>query len=133
MSRKNVEVVRQIFEAFNRRDWAEWEAHHHPDVLWSNPPEAPDSGIRRGVGEVRGIFDELLDLGGDWQVEVEEIAAVGKERVLMRGRSVFVGRASGIPIEDPVLQLFDLEDGRVRRVQTFRSLPEALEAAGLRE
>ena len=57
----------------------------------------------------------------------------GRDRVLMRGRSVFAGRASGFPVEDPVFQLFDLEDGRVRRVQTFRSTPEALEAAGLEE
>ena len=39
MSQENVEVVRQVFEAFNRRDWAAWESHHHPEVEWCNPPE----------------------------------------------------------------------------------------------
>ena len=133
MSEENVEVVRQIFEAFNRRDWAAWESHHHRDVVWSNPPEAPDSGTRRGIGEIRRIFDELLEVGGDWQVEVDEIATVGEDTVLIRGRSVFVGRVSRVPVEDALLQVFELEDGRVCRVQTFRSLSEALEAAGLQE
>jgi hypothetical protein len=40
---------------------------------------------------------------------------------------------SGFPVEDPLFQLFELEGGRVRRVQTFRSTSEALDAAGLRE
>ena len=133
MSQENVEVVRQICEAFNNRDWAAWESHHHPDFVWSDPPETPGGGTHRGVGDVRRSMEEFLEAGDDWQVEVDAVEVVGKDRVLMRGRSVFAGRASGFPVEDPVFQLFDLEDGRVRRVQTFRSTPEALEAAGLEE
>lgn len=133
MAEQNVEVVRRIFEAFNRRDWETWESLHHPDVLWSNPPDAPDRGDRRGVADIRRVFDELLELGGNWQVEVDEIRGVGADSVLMRGRSAAVGRSSGIPMEDDLVQLFEIEDGRVRRVQTFRSLSEALEAAGLPE
>jgi ketosteroid isomerase-like protein len=133
MSEQNVEIVRQIFDAFNRRDWAAWESHHHRDVLWSNPPEAPDSEIKRGVGSIRRVFEELLETGDDWHVEVDSVEAFGKDRVLMRGRSVFVGRVSRFPVEDALFQLFDLEDSRVHRVQTFRSTSEALEAAGLRE
>ncbi len=131
MSDGNVEVVRQIFEAFNNRDWEVWESYHHPDFEWSDPPEAPGGGTHRGVGDVRRSMEEFLETGDDWQVEVEAVEAVAKDRVLMRGRSVFAGRASGFPVEDPLFQLFDLEDGRVRRVQTFRSTREALEAAGL--
>jgi hypothetical protein len=32
-------------------------------------------------------------------------------------------------MEDPLFQVFELKDGRVSRVQTFRSSDEALEAA----
>jgi hypothetical protein len=74
-----------------------------------------------------------LETGDDWHVEVDSVEAFGKDRVLMRGRSVFVGRVSRFPVEDALFQLFDLEDSRVHRVQTFRSTSEALEAAGLRE
>ena len=133
MSETNVEVVRQIFEAFNKRDWDAWESHHHPDFEWSDPPEAPGGGKHHGVGDVRRSMEEFLATGDDWQVEVDGVDAVGKERVLMRGRSVFSDRVSGFPVEDPVFQLFDLEGGRVRRVQTFRSTADALEAAGLQE
>jgi ketosteroid isomerase-like protein len=133
MSEENVEVVRQVFEAFNRRDWTAWESHHHADVEWSDPPELPDGGVHHGVAAIHRFVDELLETGDQWHVEVDDIETVGSDRVLMRGRSVLVGRASRIPMEDALFQLFDLDEGRVRRVQTFRSSAEALEAAGLRE
>lgn len=133
MSQENVEVVREIFEAFNRRDWAVWESHHHPEVEWRDPPELPDAGVHHGVGDIRRFFDELFETGDEWRVEVEGVESVGEDRVLMRGRSVLVGRASRMPLEDAFFQLFDLQDSRVRRVQTFRSSEEALEAAGREE
>jgi ketosteroid isomerase-like protein len=133
MSQENVRVVRQIFEAFNRRDWAAWESHHHPDVEWCDPPELPDAGVHHGVGGIRRFFVDLLETGDEWHVEVEDVSSVGPQRVLMRGRSGGVGRGSRIPFEDPFFQLFDLDESRVRRVQTFRTVTEALEAAGLSE
>jgi ketosteroid isomerase-like protein len=133
MSQENVEVVRQIFDAFNHRDWEAWECHHHPSVEWLDPPELPDAGVHQGVGAIRRFFTELLETGDEWRVEVDDIDGVGSDRVLMQGRSVAVGHASRVPLEDTFFQLFDLEDGRVRRVRTFRSSNEALEAAGLSE
>jgi ketosteroid isomerase-like protein len=133
MSQENVEVVRQIFEAFNRRDWEAWASHHHPEVEWTDPAEYPGGGVRRGVGDIRRLFEDLFETGDEWHVEVDAVESVGRERVLMRGRSVLVGRVSRIPMEDSLFQLFSFEDGRVHRVQTFRSSAEALEAVGLRE
>jgi ketosteroid isomerase-like protein len=129
----NVDVVRQIFVAFNRRDWETWESHHHPDVEWLNPPEFPEADPRQGVDSIRRFFADLIETGSEWNVEVDEVRSVDRDRVLMQGRSVGVGRGSGIPFDDPLFQLLDFEDGRVRRVETFRSVAEALEAAGRAE
>ena len=100
MSQENVEVVRQIFEAFNRRDWEAWASHHHPEVEWTDPAEYPGGGIRRGVGDIRRLFEDLFETGDEWHVELDAVESVGEERVLMRGRSVLVGRVSRIPVED---------------------------------
>ena len=131
MSQENVEVVRQILEAFNRRDWAAWESRHYPEVEWCDPAELPGGGVQHGVGAIRRFFDELVE--NEWHVEVDDLQSVGHDRVLMRGRSVFVGRVSGVPIEDALFQLFELEDGRVHRIRVFRSRTEALEAVELSE
>jgi hypothetical protein len=45
------------------------------------------------------------------------------------------GRASGIPTaaDIPTTNLYDLVDGKIRRVRIFLERYEALKAAGLRE
>ena len=131
MSTENIAVIRRVLEAFNGRDWEAWETLHHPDAEWVDPPEVPGGGVHRGRDEIRRFFNELLPIGDDWRVEVDAIEVVGAERVLMRGRSLLTGKASRMPMEDPLFQLFEVEDGRVRRVQTFRSRDDALRAAGL--
>lgn len=131
MSTENIAVIRRVFDAFNDRDWQAWESLHHPDAEWVDPPELPDSGVHRGRDKIRRFFDELLPIGDDWRVEVDSIEAVGANRVLMRGRSLLTGKASRMPLEDPIAQLFEMENGRVRRVWTFRSHDDALAAAGI--
>jgi hypothetical protein len=134
MSQENVDVVRKVVDAFNRQDWVAWASNWHPDAEWYDPPEVPGSGVHRGLESIRRYFDELLEIAAEgWNVEVDAIESVGLGCVLIRARSVVVGRESGIPTEDGLFQLVDLEGGRIRRVRNFRSSREALEAAGLRE
>ena len=135
MSRENVDVVRRVVEAFNRRDWAAWNSLYHPDAEWFDPPEVPGSAVHRGRPAIRQYFDELLEIAAEdgFNVEVDALEDVGGDRVLIRGRTVLVARGSGIPIDANVFQLVDLRDGRVRRVRNFRSNQEALEAVGLSE
>ena len=134
MSQENVDVVRQVVDAFNRQDWGAWESHWHRDAEWHDPPEVPGSGVHRGVQSIRRYFDELLEIAAEgWNVEVDSIESVGPGRVLIQARSVVVGRESGMQTEDGLFQVVDLEDGRLRRVRNFRTSRDALEAAGLRE
>jgi hypothetical protein len=43
------------------------------------------------------------------------------------------GRASGIPIENPTGNVYDLADTRIHRIRIFFDRNQALEAAGLSE
>jgi ketosteroid isomerase-like protein len=134
MSQENVEVVRRVVEAFNRQDWVAWNALYHPDAEWFDPPEVPGSGVHRGRRSIRQYFDELLEIAADgFDIEVDALEDVGRDRVLIRARTVLLARGSGIPIDAKVFQLVDVEDGRVRRVRNFRSSQEALDAVGPRE
>jgi ketosteroid isomerase-like protein len=131
MSSGDVELVRSVFDAFNRRDWEAWESLHDRDVEWVDPEDVPGGGVDRGVAGIRRFLDELLSIGNDWRAEVDSLEAVGPGRVLMGGRSVLTGRTSGMHMEDALFQLFEIEGGRVRRVLTFRSEDDAKRAAGL--
>lgn len=53
MSQKNVEIVRQAVDAWNRRDIEDLNALGDPEREYVNSPTAIEPGTRRGRDEVR--------------------------------------------------------------------------------
>ena len=84
MSRDNVRVVRQIFEAF-RRDWAVWNRIITPTSSGTTLLNSPDAGVHHGVGGIRRFFVDLLETGDEWHVEVEDVSSVAPQRVFSCG------------------------------------------------
>jgi ketosteroid isomerase-like protein len=123
-------LCRTVIEAFNEGDWETWESLWHVDGDWHEPPEAPGAGSHHGVAAIRRYFDGLIELGVDgWFVEIDSMTSYGPDRVLIAARSVLTARGSGIPFEDEIFQVVDLEDGRVRSVRNFRTSEEAVDVA----
>jgi len=93
-------------------------------------PDHPEGAVRHGADSVIEFFREWAepwdDLELDWQIH-----EAGPDRALaiidMRGR----GRASGVPAEMRVGQLWSSRDGRVVRMEMYTDVDEALRAAGL--
>jgi ketosteroid isomerase-like protein len=93
-------------------------------------PDHPEGAVRHGADSVIEFFREWAepwdDLELDWQIR-----EAGSDRALaiidMRGR----GRASGVPAEMRVGQLWSSRDGRVVRMEMYTDVDEALRAAGL--
>ena len=59
------------------------------------------------------------------------MVAVGSDRVLAFVVTSASGRASGLPVDMPAGNVYDLVDGKIRRLQIFVDRQEALEAVGL--
>ena len=135
MSEENVEVVRELNEAFNRRDLDAFVALLSPDVVWEVNPELP--GLRevyRGRAEVRDLVRELLEVGdSSSQVQLEEITDLSDGRVLANTLLTGRGKSSGVPVELHYWQVLWVAQGKIARRQVFLDRDEALEAAGLEE
>jgi len=58
---------------------------------------------------------------------------VSGDRVLAFLRLTVHGRASGLPIHAETGNVYEFEEGKIRRIQIFLDREEALEAAGLSE
>jgi ketosteroid isomerase-like protein len=130
MSRENVEVVRRLFEAFERDDLPGALSCLDPAIEWVPAPAEIEGayhghrGFERWVADTRetfGTFEprfELWDLG---------------DRVLAWGRISAQGSGSGVDMDFAFGGIFDLRDGRIVHWQDFGSRSKALEAAGVAE
>jgi ketosteroid isomerase-like protein len=133
MSQDNVEVVRRAFESFNRRDLAAAVDAFDPDAEWVPYLAALEEGIYRGRDQIEGMWREVIRDVPDFHIELIDVVAEGADIVVVEVNFLGMGRTSGADISTTVYQAASFRDGKVVRVQGFRTAPEALEAVGLRE
>jgi hypothetical protein len=67
----------------------------------------------------------------DFGQRIDEMRELSGNRVLVLGRQH--ATVSGAPWEHSLAEIFKIQDGKVARLQAFRTVEQALEAAGLRE
>ncbi len=132
MSEENVEIVRKVIDAFDRRDLDAWLGFLSPEVVWESLPLPGFRDVYRGRAEARE-WRELLFEVIDYDLEIDELTALSDDRVLMAASGRGRGRGSGLPVERVSWEVFWLADGLITRRQVFWTRDEALEAAGLSE
>src|SRR5918999_1723664 len=123
LSAKNVEIVRRSMEAFARGDLDAFLADHDPDTEWRTAADEPNpetyrgyEGVRRFAAEISEAwadrFDGVMDLG-DW--------------VVVPWTARLRGRSSGIEVDVSETYAVRVEDGRIVRVDEYRTTDEAIE------
>jgi len=138
MSQENVEVVRRLFDVFNRGgpDAVIEAGFLSPEIVF-DPSRLgiPGVGILRGQEAVRAFFKE--DWFGafpfeEWEIHIEEPVSDG-DRVIVKssqqGRGASSGAAAGLELGN----IFTLRNHQVVRMAVFGRPEEALEAAGMSE
>ena len=131
MSQENVEIVRRLWEAWERRDTEAVLVHYDPAIVWEGG-ETGLGGSYRGHEGVRQYFREWLDTFEGYDSKAETFIDAGDKVVVgsrVRGR----GKASGVEVGMPGWQVYEVRDGLVIRVDFFQTEAEALEAVGLSE
>jgi ketosteroid isomerase-like protein len=133
MSQENVEIVKQVMDAFNRADADFLVELATADFEWF--PGLPGTVEGSGYLGREGIEAYLVEIRDTW----EEIRIFGDEfrdlgsRVLVLGRAEGRGRGSGVPVETPHGFVVELRGGKISRVRTYLDHDEALLAVGLSE
>jgi len=124
----NVTVVRQVYDALNRRDAEAALAAFDPgaELDWSSAI-GPYKGVYKGGEEGRGFLAGVWDLVEQATFDLEETVAAG-EQVAVRVRVRLRGAASGAETEASGGHLFALRGGKVIRFRLFQTWEEALEA-----
>jgi ketosteroid isomerase-like protein len=132
MSQENVEVARQVVEAFNRGGVAATAPFVARDLQVHPFPEWPGPPLYRGMDGLTKLAEEWTENFDDYAWDVQRLIGAGERVVLLfhhGGRT----KGQGVAVHQPVGAVFWLRGGRVARMDYFLRWREALEAAGLRE
>jgi ketosteroid isomerase-like protein len=136
MSKKNVEIVRRVYDAVARGDSASILALYDPGIeLRAAPGTLGDriaGGVYRGHDGLRAFDRELREAFENIETYCEELIDAG-EQVVSASRYRARGRGSGVEVDGPVqFGVWTIRDGKVLRVVWFGSREEALEPPGSR-
>jgi ketosteroid isomerase-like protein len=133
MSQENLDVVREVVAAFNRRDLPTMVERFDPEVEWvPGGPAAVERGDYRGRDEVSGAFAATWETWDRFQVTESELHDRG-DSILWLGRAQLKGAASQVEFDQEFAVHFLLRKSKIVRFQGFREWEEALRAAGPQE
>ena len=128
MSQENVEVVKQTYDAYVRRDLSRVLESHDDDVIFNPWEEAP----LRGRDAVLAYFQRWEEPWDEYEVEAEEFIDAG-DRVVVTVHFKGRGKGSGVEVDARSHHVHALRDGKIVRMDEYTDRSEALEAAGLTE
>src|SRR5512132_2413955 len=132
MSEENVEIVRQMYDAYYSGDAEVALDYFDPDVVVDASKGRPDLGIGHGREQVRRVVTSWVGTWDEFHEEIEEMRDLGS-RVLVLTVQHGRGRGSGVEVEARYTFLYDVHGGKITRMALYGELGEALEAAGLSE
>ena len=136
MSEENVEMVRRLLDAWNRRDLDAMLDLGGSELVFVNSPTAVEPGTRRGRDEVIEVARKQWEILADARFEVDKFFDRGDEIIALARLSRSMP-GSDTRIEEPVLGSYRFRDGKITQVEVLgfgrTEVPKALEAAGLSE
>jgi ketosteroid isomerase-like protein len=146
MSHENVELVKQFIAPAG----TDYRVLFGDDVVWSTakaagePFVAPDlqgAFITWGQRQAEftgldGLREAFLDWIAPWTTyhdQIEEVFAVGDDRVVVLGREHGYRRDTEAEVEAESAGVYFLRDGKIVRIEYYAKRAEALESVGLAE
>ena len=132
MSRENVEIVRQLYESFKRRDWDGLADLFDPDVEQHGTVGGVEEGtVVRGLLQIRQHWQkEDEEIWDEHRLEPQEFIDAG-DQVLVFQREYQRGKSSGVELVVDTASILELQAGRIVRMQGYMDRGAALRAAGL--
>lgn len=132
MSQENVEIVRRLIDAFNRRDVDGFADITTPDFEWITSMAAVEGEVFLGRAGIDTYFGRMKEAWEEFLALADDYRDLG-DRVLFEGRLQGRGLGSGVPVTTQVDILYDLRGGEISKMHSFLDHDEALRAAGLEE
>jgi ketosteroid isomerase-like protein len=126
VSEHDVELVRAILDGAANADKqallemlpAIIEQAFDPEIEWVEDPQRADARTYRGHAGVRESFERWLEGFESYSMEIEDVIDCG-DNVLVIGRELARGAASGATISSRNYAVLTLRDGKLVRYREF--------------
>jgi ketosteroid isomerase-like protein len=133
MSEDNVEIVRQVYECVNRRDWDRMAKLVDPNVEQHGTVGGLGEGtVERGLSQIRQMYERDEEIWDQQRIEPEQFFDAGDQVVIFQ-REYQRGKSSGVELAVETAAIAEVRDGRIVRMQGYMDRTAALKAAGLSE
>jgi ketosteroid isomerase-like protein len=128
MTRKNVEIVEKVYDAFRRRDIAQVFSLLAPDVTIYQSSEIPWGGSYTGHEEAAAFFGKLAQTITS-AVTLERFVDAG-DHVVAIGHTRGTTNAGGNAFDVPIAHVWQIRDGLVASVRFYIDNPTMRAALG---
>jgi ketosteroid isomerase-like protein len=131
VSKEDLEIVRQLYECANRRDWDRMAELVDPDVEQPGTVGGlEERQLAHGLSEIRQLYERDEEAWREYRIEPEKLIDAG-DQVVVFHREYQRGKSSGIELVSETAAVIDLRDGRIVRIQGYMDRTAALSAAGV--
>jgi ketosteroid isomerase-like protein len=125
MSEELVQLVEKGYEAWNSGD-RNWVLDHMAeDVEWITPEDDPDPGTYVGHQGIEQYWSQWRAAVGQLSFKIEEMIDAG-DSVVIVARRQGRGEHSGLEVSDRVIQVYEFEGDKCRRVREYYDRDAAL-------
>jgi ketosteroid isomerase-like protein len=132
MSQENVRIVRRIYEAYARGDTSAILALVDPGIRFYDRPNRPGATVYEGREGLLRFAQSDQEVFDNMHYEPVEFIDAG-EYVLVRNRQTGRGKASGLPVEEEIVNAWKLRAGTPVEMRVFSDEGEARAALGIDE
>lgn len=109
----NVEIIRELYDAFSRRDTDTIRDLMHPQIEWVQTQGFPGGDRYVGPDEVFDkVFAPFREQWTEWGADVDDYLDAG-DRVIALGFYRGVYKATGKRMEASFAHVYTLHDGRI--------------------
>jgi ketosteroid isomerase-like protein len=132
MSKRNVELMRRVYEVFNARDVEAMIALDDPSIEFHSVFATVFGGVYQGHDGMRMFFRDLADAWDELRAEPEAYFGLGEHTltfILFHGR----GRHSDADVATPIAQVARWRQGLIVYLKSYTSREDALRDLGVSE
>lgn len=118
MNEKLVSIVKDLYAALPKMDWATYQAHLHPEFRVVESNDLPIAGTYEGMAGFLQLIEKAFGLFSEFEPTPGAICA-GDDHVMVWVEIKLTGRQSNKTITTQLIEVFKFKDEKLIEIRPF--------------